>query len=54
MVNTYQTHEATQRNVKDHRACRNMENVLSGKIAQTDNDALALLAKVCDRQLVAA
>jgi phage/plasmid-like protein (TIGR03299 family) len=54
MVNTYNLHEATQRNVKDHRAARNMENVLSGKIADQDNDALALLQKICERELVAA
>lgn len=54
MVNTYSTHEATQRNVKDHRACRNMENFLSGKIHESDMDALSLLAKVCNRELVAA
>lgn len=53
MVNTFNTHMATQRNV-DHRALRNMENVISGKSAEQDNEALALLAKICDRELVAA
>jgi len=53
MVNTFQTHIATQRNA-DHRAIRNMENVISGKIAASDIDALSLLAKICDRELVAA
>jgi phage/plasmid-like protein (TIGR03299 family) len=51
MVNTYNTHLATQRNV-DHRALRNMENVITGKLASQDNDALALLAKICERELV--
>ncbi len=52
MCNTYQTHIATQRNA-DHRAIRNMENVISGKIASSDIDAMQLLAKICDRELVA-
>jgi phage/plasmid-like protein (TIGR03299 family) len=53
MVNTFGQHYATQRNA-NHRAERNMENVITGKIADADNDALALLQKICDRQLVAA
>ena len=52
--NTFNTHEASQRNVKDHRALRNMENVINGKSAEADGEALALLAKVCERELVAA
>jgi phage/plasmid-like protein (TIGR03299 family) len=44
-VNTYQQHEGLQRgNV--HRATRNMENVVSGKFAQNDNEALELLFKI--------
>jgi phage/plasmid-like protein (TIGR03299 family) len=53
MVNTYTTHEATQRGAVS-RVARNMENVINGKIAETDNNALALLAKICERELVAA
>jgi hypothetical protein len=37
-----------------HRAERNMSNVITGKFHQDDVDALALLAKVCERELVAA
>jgi phage/plasmid-like protein (TIGR03299 family) len=53
MVNTYNQHIATQRNA-EHRALRNMQNVITGKSASADNDALAMLQKVLDRQLVAA
>jgi phage/plasmid-like protein (TIGR03299 family) len=44
-VNTYNHHEGLIRGGV-HRAVRNMENVVSGKFAQADNDALSLLAKI--------
>jgi phage/plasmid-like protein (TIGR03299 family) len=53
-VNTYQQHEATIRNAHEGRYARNMENAINGKSAEADNNALALLQQVLDRQLVAA
>jgi phage/plasmid-like protein (TIGR03299 family) len=52
-TNTYAQHYAIQRNVES-RYQRNMESVISGKARQSDIDAMALLQKICDRQLVAA
>ena len=53
-VNTYMQHEATIRNANEGRIARNIENVVTGKFADADNDAFAMLQKVLDRQLVAA
>jgi phage/plasmid-like protein (TIGR03299 family) len=56
MVNTFNHHVQTVRGEGKtiHRAERNMSNVITGKFHQDDVDALALLAKVCERELVAA
>jgi phage/plasmid-like protein (TIGR03299 family) len=53
-VNTYRQHLATQRNASDGRFFRNIENLISGETAKRDSDALKLLLKVTDKQLVAA
>jgi phage/plasmid-like protein (TIGR03299 family) len=49
-VNTYQHHIAPQRKAES-RYLRNMENVVTGKMADNDADAMQLLAKICDWQL---
>jgi phage/plasmid-like protein (TIGR03299 family) len=55
LINTYNTHESSFRNQKTvHRAERNMRDVMDGSLFDKDADALALLAKVCERELVAA
>lgn len=51
MVNTFNQHAASIRGA-EHRVSRNLENVISGKNAAADLDALDLLAKVCERELV--
>jgi phage/plasmid-like protein (TIGR03299 family) len=48
-TNTYNHHEAAIRGGV-HRGIRNMENVVSGKFETADNDALALLAEICERE----
>lgn len=48
-TNTYNHHEANIRG-GIHRGIRNMENVVSGKFEAQDNDAMSLLAKICERE----
>jgi phage/plasmid-like protein (TIGR03299 family) len=54
-VNTYQHHLAPQRKAES-RYLRNMENVVTGKMADNDANAMELLAKICEwkPELVAA
>jgi hypothetical protein len=51
--NTYNAHEAIVRG-SVHRAERQFENKLTGKVRDQDQETLATIAKVCDRQLVLA
>lgn len=46
MVNTYNQHDATQRGATDGRFARTLENMVFGKSAQADLNALKLLEKV--------
>jgi phage/plasmid-like protein (TIGR03299 family) len=48
-TNTYNQHEAPQRGQAD-RDVRRFENFFSGKTEAADNDVLAMLAKVCERE----
>jgi phage/plasmid-like protein (TIGR03299 family) len=48
-TNTYQQHEANIRGGVE-RDVRRFENFFSGKTEQTDNEVMALLAKVCERE----
>lgn len=48
--NTYGQHFATVKN--GHRAERNFDNVLSGKIAQNDNQVLAALSEITGKSLL--
>jgi phage/plasmid-like protein (TIGR03299 family) len=53
-VNTFQQWEGTIRNAHEGRFARNMENAINGKSDDADNNALNILQKILDRQLVAA
>jgi phage/plasmid-like protein (TIGR03299 family) len=48
-TNTYNHHEAAIRGGIE-RSVRNLENVVSGKFEKLDNDALAMLAEICERE----